>query len=196
MHSEITTWQKVGDTKIGTLAGGLGAGMPVDLAAARKLASLRPVRATAELRWRLSRQDEKLRVRTEGRFPKDGASYTILIVETTGPLTEELTETLSAFLCPVPADVIEKWLAELSVLSPKRAQDDFTMELMMTAYTSRLRQYPADIVRYALLDHAWRFFPSWAELREVCDRLAQPRNALLAAYQSAEARHAKMAREG
>ena len=80
-----------------------------------------------------------------------------------------------------PVSVIEAWLAELSVITARRHDDEFAEELRVTAYASRLRQFPADIVKEALLRHTWKFWPSWQELEAVCRRLAGPRSAMIAA---------------
>ncbi|WP_146038662.1 hypothetical protein [Paracoccus sp. SY] len=50
-----------------------------------------------------------------------------------------------------------------------------TEDLRAAAYSRRLADYPADIARHALLVHRWKFFPTWAELAEVCDELMEPR---------------------
>lgn len=75
--------------------------------------------------------------------------------------------------------MIEGWIAELSVITAKRTDDDFTESLRLTAYTNRLQHYPADIVAEALLRHTWKFFPSWAELKDVLEDLHRPRRAII-----------------
>lgn len=82
---------------------------------------------------------------------------------------------------PAPERDIEAWLAELSVLVPRRKDDDFTDGLRLVAYASRLRDYPADVVKQAVTVHVWRYWPSWAELDEVCRDLVRPRRVMLAA---------------
>lgn len=79
-----------------------------------------------------------------------------------------------------PADEgrIELWLAELAVITARRRDDEGTDALRLSAYATRLRDYPADVAKAALLDHRWRFWPSWAELAEVCDALVKPRREL------------------
>lgn len=80
---------------------------------------------------------------------------------------------------PADARQIEGWLAELSVIVARRRDQDFAEELRVEAYASRLRAYPADVARHALLEHRWRFWPAWDELREVCDAKAAPRRAMV-----------------
>lgn len=91
-------------------------------------------------------------------------------------------------LAPTPTDDIEVWLAELSVIAPSRQHDPLTDELRMTAYSSRLATYPADVVRHVLLGQVWRFWPSWAELHEACEAAVSPRRAMLAAIVTTQAK--------
>ena len=86
---------------------------------------------------------------------------------------------LAGFLTPPPRGQIEEWLAELSVITRRKQDDDITENLRLSAYSSRLEDYPADVVREALLKHKWLFFPAWAELQDVCDKLAAPRRAMI-----------------
>lgn len=84
-------------------------------------------------------------------------------------------------LTPAPVDSIEEWLAELSVITARRAEDEFTGALRVDAYSRRLGAYPADVVKAALFDSRWKFWPTWAELAEVCDKAVAKRIALAAA---------------
>lgn len=82
-----------------------------------------------------------------------------------------------AFVSP-REDQVEIWLAELDQIAPRRAASTADDDLRLNAYVARLIDYPADVVREALLSHRWRFFPSWAELAEVCDELVAHRRAV------------------
>lgn len=88
---------------------------------------------------------------------------------------------LDRFSTPAPIEAIEQWLAELSVISAKRMDDDFSESLRLTAYASRLSTYPADVAKAALFDRTWKFWPTWAELQEECETLAKPRRLMIAA---------------
>ena len=79
-----------------------------------------------------------------------------------------LVELRRFFLTPPPQREMEAWLAELSVITAKRADDEFTEQLRLKAYSERLADYPADVVREVLLKRTWRFWPAWAGLEEVC----------------------------
>lgn len=78
------------------------------------------------------------------------------------------------------------WLAELSVITARRADDDLTEDLRSHAYARRLMEYPADIVRHVLMAERWKFFPTCAELLEKCDALVAKRKALAFAIDAAE----------
>lgn len=88
-------------------------------------------------------------------------------------------EAISGFFTEAPTGKIEEWLAELSVITRRRQDDDITENLRLSAYASRLAEYPADVAREALLRHKWLFFPAWAELQDVCEQLVTPRRAML-----------------
>lgn len=92
---------------------------------------------------------------------------------------QEALASLAGFMTPAPKTQIEEWLAELSVITRRKQDDDITENLRLSAYSSRLADYPADVAREAVLKHKWLFFPAWAELQEVCDKLAAPRRAML-----------------
>lgn len=86
---------------------------------------------------------------------------------------------------PASERQVELWLAEMAVITARRRDDDGTESLRLQAYTSRLRGYPADVARAALIDTRWRWWPTWAELAEVCDRLVKPRLELQARLEMA-----------
>lgn len=97
----------------------------------------------------------------------------------------EAANALAGFVTPAPKGQIEEWLAELSVITRRRQDDDITENLRLSAYSSRLADYPADVAREALIRHKWLFFPAWAELQDVCDKLAAPRRAMIWHLQNA-----------
>lgn len=86
-------------------------------------------------------------------------------------------------LAPAPRETVVYWLVELSVITALRQGDDLEQELRLDAYERRLRQYPADVVRYVTVQHSWRFWPTWAEMEEVCRKRTAPRLSMLAALQ-------------
>ena len=120
--------------------------------------------------------------RSDCRFPAGGGFYTVLVVEEVrgSPEARDAALTkLKRFMTPASQPELEVWLAELSVIVARRIDDDATEALRLTAYTSRLSDYPADIAREALLRRPWRFWPSWAELEDVCKDLRRPRLSMI-----------------
>lgn len=133
-----------------------------------------------------------LTVRYEGRYPtgENGEtlpSYMVTVsCEAAGGDREAALADLRNFQTPAPIPQIEQWLAELSVLTAGRGAEGFSAKLLVTAYSSRLAQYPADVVKYALLKHRWKWFPSWAELEQVCEAKAAPRAHMIHALSQPE----------
>lgn len=98
-------------------------------------------------------------------------------------------------MTPAPVDTIEEWLAELSVITARRAEDEFTGALRVDAYSRRLAGYPADVVKSALFEGKWKFWPTWAELSEVCDKAVAKRKAMAAALDGKDEARAESLRE-
>jgi hypothetical protein len=130
-----------------------------------------------------------LKVRYDSRYPSGPngerlPSYDVAIgCEVSGGNIEAALSDLRNFLTPAPIRQIEGWLAELSVIVAKRADDEFAEELRVTAYASRLSRYPADVVRSVLLKNTYRFFPTWDELEKRCEALTSPRRHMIAALE-------------
>lgn len=95
----------------------------------------------------------------------------LLGVSVRGAWSEDLAKRAECFLTPAPQELIEQWLAELSVMVAKRADDDLSEELRLTAYAKRLQDYPADMVRHVLLGLRWKFWPTWFELADLLDKM-------------------------
>lgn len=93
---------------------------------------------------------------------------------------------LNRFSEPATIRQIEIWLAELSVISASRGREGAEAELMLTAYSSRLAGYPADVARYAVLGRSWKWWPTWQELEAVCEERAAPRRQMIAALKRPE----------
>lgn len=117
-------------------------------------------------------------------FPNDGPSYQVLAeceVSGTDLARESYCGDLINFLAPADTRQIEAWLAELSVLVARRPAGEFDEAVKLEAYASRLRRFPADVVRHVLIEKTWKFWPTWDELQAACSRLAGTRRAILAA---------------
>ena len=132
------------------------------------------------------RKDFKAEYDRNGAFT--GYKETGRVVATVDGKPEQLAEMderlLGAFAMP-SVEQVEEWLVELSLLAPRRADGDGNDLLRIEAYASRLREYPADVAREALLGRVWRFWPSWFELHEVCEELTAHRRAVCAAVDRA-----------
>jgi len=132
-----------------------------------------------------------LAVRYELRFPSGPngerlPSYQVAVgcdVDGSPEAVEAALADLRNFMTPAPIREIEGWLAELSVITAKRQDDGFAEELRVTAYSSRLSRYPADVVRSVLLKSTYRFFPTWDELEKRCAAMTGPRLHMIAALE-------------
>lgn len=130
-----------------------------------------------------------LAVRYEGRYPTGAngeslPSYTVAVgcdIAGTAAARDAARDDLLKFQTSAPIRQIERWLAELSVITAGKGPDGISAELLVTAYSSRLASYPADVARYALLERSWKWFPTWAELERVCEAKAGPRRHMIAA---------------
>ena len=111
------------------------------------------------------------------RYVVDGASLSDI---------EAAREKVAHAMTPPTRSQVEGWLAELSVITARREDDQMTEALRLAAYSNRLSDYPADVVRHALLAHRWKFFPSWMELAQVCDEGLKHRKQMLREIERAE----------
>lgn len=143
---------------------------------------------------RASSHGAELRVRYEGRYPRGAngeamPSYEVATgceIEGTQAARDAALTDLRNFLTPADIRTIEGWIAELSVLTAGRGREGFDAELMVSAYSARLSQFPADVVRHALLGRTWKWFPTWEELEQVCRVKTAPRKHMIAALSQPE----------
>ncbi len=120
-------------------------------------------------------------------FPKGGGCRDeIEGCDVTGSLSQvpAMLEIINRAMAPAHQGEIEGWLAELSVLVPRRPDDEFTEAMRLGAYTARLATFPADVARKALLGRTWKFWPSWDELSAECKRLSAARVAMKEALEN------------
>ena len=140
---------------------------------------------------RASSHNVALRVRYEGRYPVGSngeylPSYQVAVGCYVNGEPEDVEAALSDlrnFLIPPDKRQIEEWLAELSVIVAKRADDQFAEALRLEAYASRLAAYPADVVKTVLRDVTYKFWPTWDELQQKCEMLSSPRRNMIAALE-------------
>ena len=177
--SAITTSQGTPGSETGMQLGAHGSATPESSRAAAWLVQRRPADVDRAALSRASSLNAGLEIRVVDGLP--------VKVTVAGPADarERAAAAMAGFLTPAPERQIEEWLAELSVITRRKQDDDITEGLRLSAYTWRLAEYPADVAKEALLRHSWLFFPAWAELREVCEKLAAPRRAMLWHLQNA-----------
>ncbi len=195
INSVITTLHAEQRSKTGTPHGERGLATP---ASSQEVAAWLATRSPADVDQaavlRASRLGVELAVKCDYRFPKDERGNSLPVVRIvkgcdvigTPEARAEAIAALEKLETPADARGVEAWLAELSVIVAKRQDDEFTESLRLEAYASRLRQYSADVARAAVLDHPWKFWPSWAELEALCNQLVAPRKAMLAAMRANE----------
>lgn len=192
ISSEITTWLEEVSSKVGTQRGGRGLATPessLQIAAWLGRQAVRDMDRAAVSRA-LS-HNVALEVKFEGRYPTGPngerlPSYQVAVgcdINGTDEDRKAALADLINFQTPPEIRQVEDWLAELSVISASRAREGMESALMINAYSSRLMEYPADIVRDALLKTAWKWFPSWDELEKHCEAKAGPRRQMIAALQ-------------
>jgi hypothetical protein len=190
--SEIITIQSKAASETGTQRGERGAltrSNSEQIAA--WLAGKAPADMDAAAVSRASSHAVGLRVRYEGRFPTgpDGErlpSYQVAVgceIQGEPEAVKAALHDLRNFMTPASVRDIEGWLARLSVIVAKRADDAFTEELRVVEYSSRLSRYPADVAYSVLLKSTWKFFPTWAELERAAEALTSPRRAMIAALE-------------
>jgi len=130
-----------------------------------------------------------LRIKYQSRYPAGGGSYEVAVgcdIHGTDAQRQAAIADLQGFQTPPEKEHIEDWLAELSVITAGRGPDGISAELLVSAYSSRLSLFPADVVRWALLTKTWKWFPTWDELESICKAKASPRRHMIAALSKPE----------
>ena len=176
---------------IGTPLGERGLATPESSKVAAWLAKQAPADMDAAAVSRASSHGVTLKVKLDGGAVYDAngnmIDYRTYAVGAVANGTEAAKKAALAdlrnFMLPAPVRQIEFWLAELSVIVARRADDEFGEELRITAYSSRLSRYPADIARHALLGIPHKFWPAWSELEAICNKLASHRQQMIAALE-------------
>ena len=163
-------------SKTGMPVGELGSITPEVLA--KRLAAKRTIQVEADLASRASLRGVVLQIEDD-YHPEKGLVFRGVRAVGSQDACLSAAADYRLALTPATQEMIEDWLAELSVIAPSRADDEITVALRIAAYSSRLSEYPADIAREALLSTVWKFFPSWAELRERCEALLRRRDSII-----------------
>ena len=186
----VTTMQpRAAFSATGTQHGERGLVTPEHLRVAAWLAKHRPADMDKAAVSRASQHGVGLLVRYEGRYPTGPngerlGAYEVAVgckVSPDGDHGAALAD-LRNFMTTAPVREIEAWLAVLSVTVAKRRDDEFTEELRLTTYASRLARYPADVARE--VTHAtYTFWPTWEEMEKRCEAMTGPRRHMIAALE-------------
>lgn len=178
----------VARSKTGTPHGEHGLATQSDTKVAKWLAAHTPDQVEKALVSRASSRGVKLDLIYDHRFPRDERGRSLPVISTCKGVTvrgdadqiEAVRADFEKAMEPATPQMIEAWLAELSVVTAKRNDDAFSETLRIRAYVERLSNYPADIVREVLLGRSYRFFPSWADLHPALELATQPRRMAIA----------------
>jgi hypothetical protein len=200
LSSVITTMPKAQPSQTGTQAGEHGLATPGNSERVAKWLAAHSPREVDEVAVsRASQQNVGLRVQYSFHQPRNEygdklpSVSEVIGCDVAGSEADRAIALDAIKKTMVPANVndIEGWVAELSVITARRQDDEFTEALRLSAYASRLREYPADVARHALLGKTMKFFPTWHELKAEADRLVAPRRAMIGALSRREVYHAR-----
>lgn len=187
INSAIITSQGAPAIGTGTGLGSHGLAKPENT---RRVAAWLAARSPATVDKALQSQASSLGVSLSAKFDicaVNGETFLYArAAEATGP-ADALTawgDKIAAVRTPAPREMVEIWLAELSVSAKKRQEDGFSDVLRVEVYASDLARYPADVVKEALSPRRWKFWPALSEVQEICDAMCRTR----AVYAAAAAR--------
>ena len=149
-----------------------------------------PAENTAAALSSLQRLGCNVALRTRTEFPENGSWREVI----TGAAVE-ISDTADLAACRrivaammAPASIADtgKWLAELSLVSARKATGDDESAALIAAYHDRLKAYPGDVVRETLKSWRGKWFPTWGELADILDGRIAGRRAIVAAIQNHE----------
>ena len=191
LHSVITTSQREASSQTGTQLGEHGSATRENSRLVEWLAQRHPADVDRAAVSQALRRGVTLDVVRDFKIERDAngnkvGTYTpIKAVKVRGDAEARAVVKLEMerLMVAAPEENLEAWLAELSVITSRRQDDEFTETLRLTAYAKRLGKYPADVARAALLEHPWKFWPAWVELEKICDREVACRKAMIAALE-------------
>ena len=174
--SAITTLQKEQSSKTGTPGGEHGLATQENSEVVKWLVRQRPEDTLKAIQSRLSSLGVEFEMEYKSMFPTgpNGESLPSYRVPTachchgTAEAREQGIEAVRKSMTPAPIRQIEAWIAELAAITASRKRDMVDAELMVNAFSDRLAQYPADVVKHALTIKTWKWFPTWEELEAAC----------------------------
>lgn len=89
---------------------------------------------------------------------------------------------LEALDQPTTREDALRWLTWLKTLTRERVLNDADLRAQLVAYAAELQAYPPDVVRDSCREWAQgnKWFPSWSELRALCESGVKTRRDLAA----------------
>jgi hypothetical protein len=114
----------------------------------------------------------------------DFAGYVIVGKQSLKELREAREELLKQWKRPSDEKII-KALIKLKALTISRNESQEELDVVIEAFTERLREYPEDSVMKVLNESAnyLKFFPSWSEIQSELDYYTQHRRSALKAIE-------------
>ena len=102
---------------------------------------------------------------------------------------EESLQTLRFMMTPATSEQIVAALGELAAFTVQRATSEHISDGMLQMWERKLQEYPADVAlsairRYLEGDNA-RWWPAWADIAVICERLVRDRRDMIAALELA-----------
>jgi hypothetical protein len=172
--------------------GGHGFEMPGPSPVQKWLADRSPSEVAEALQWQASLRGVELKAERKPVYTRNALNEPVLDhyeishftangTKATQEGADELVAKVEATFAPPSKQMCEEWLAELSVITARRPDDEMTEALRLEAYAIRLVDYPTDIAKHAILGHRWKFWPTWAEVAEICDAALDKRKKMLLA---------------
>jgi hypothetical protein len=184
ISSAITTSQKEAVTATGTGPGSHGlATRETSARVVEWLAARSPASVDKALQWQASSLGVALKAKFDLCKVNDETFFFAASAEVSGPADAiaAWAQKVSAVQTPAPRDMVEVWLAELSVSAKKRQEDGFSDALRIEVYSRDLAKYPADVVKEALAPRRWKFWPALSEVQDICDAMIRTRSVYAAA---------------
>lgn len=160
-----------------------------------QLVAQEPVTVTEGLRrWLRSSLNVTAMIRTEGRFPEDGAAYSVAVgCDLDGMSLARRTEAVDrvqAGMVPATAKDAASWVGALYAATAHAKGDKAALTVVLDLYTGCLMRWPADVAKHACINLALAqragptWFPTLGEVEGECNRLGSPRRVLLDALQN------------
>lgn len=184
LSSLIETSPATGVTPTGTPPGGLGAGTgkataPVRFQEAPAVAARLAEATPAEARNAVSASLKRCGVNASVAILMGGrVAVKLTPVDGIPPDFSKAAAQAEMLLACPSEDAVKEWLAELDAMTAKKSGSEFDGALTLKAYARRLAGFPADLVRFELLEQRRKWFPTLAEIEDAIEPETIRRRAL------------------